>query len=142
MATPLERAVTPAMVTVYSVAVANAVPGVSVNVATVCVASRVTVPLALTQGAAHVTVMLALPAIGATGSFNVALTTELVNTPVAPLSGATTVTAGTSAAIPVLPKMASLWQPATNAPRASGTSHAEHREQVKTIFMHIPGLVN
>src|ERR1700679_2313467 len=124
---PLDRAVAPVIVLVYSVAVANSVPGVTVNVATVCVASRVTAPVALTHGAAHVTVMLAVPVIGATGSFSVAVMRELVSTPVAPLSGVTAVTAGTRAAIPLLPRMASLLQPAANDPSVRALSHARHR---------------
>ena len=96
----------------------------SVNVAIVFVASRVTVPVALTHGAAHVTVMLAVPVNGATGSFSVAVTRVLVNTPVAPLSGITAVTAGTRAAIPLLPRMPSLLQPAANTPSASTITHA------------------
>src|ERR1700679_3367233 len=137
---PLDRAVAPVIVLVYSVAVANSVPGVTVNVATVCVVSRVTVPVALTHGAAHVTVMLAVPVIGATGSFNVAVTRELFNTPVAPLSGVTAVTAGTRAAVPLLPKMASLLQPAANAPSVSAISHARHRGRLSMMFMRIPVL--
>src|ERR1700691_892380 len=107
-----------------------------------CVASRVTTPVGLTHGAAHVTVMLAVPVIGATGSFSVAVTRELVNTPVAPLSGVTAVTAGTRAAVPLLPKMASwLLQPAANAPSASTMTHARHRGRLSMMFMRIPGLV-
>src|ERR1700721_332807 len=104
---PLERAVAPVILPVYGVSAASAVPGVSVNVATVCVVSRVTVPVALTHGAAHVTVMLAVPVNGATGSFSVAVTRVLVNTSVAPLSGVTALTAGTMPAISLLPQMES-----------------------------------
>src|SRR5580700_3667022 len=128
----------PVIVPVYRVAVANVVPGVSVNVAIVCVASRVTAPVALTHGAAHVTVMLAVPVSGATGSFSVAVTSELINTPVAPLSGVTAVTAGLRAAIPLLPRTASLLQPAASAPSASAIIHARHRARLSMIFMRIP----
>src|ERR1700728_4662965 len=137
---PLERAVAPVIVPVYFVAVANEVPGVRVNVATVCVASRVTVPVGLTQGAAHVTVMLAVPVSGATGSFSVAVTRELFNTPVAPPSGVTAVTAGTITATPLLPRMASLLQPAANAPNASAITHARYRGRLSMMFMRIPVL--
>src|SRR5580704_9838075 len=98
-----------------------------VIVAMVFVASRVTVPVALTHGAAHVTVMLAVPVIGATASFNVAVTRVLVNTPVAPFKGVTAVTMGTSAAIPLTPRMGSLLQPAANALSVSAMTHARYR---------------
>jgi hypothetical protein len=103
---PVARLAAPPIVTVYSVSVASALPDVNVNVAIVFVASSVTVPVALVQGVAHVTVILAAPVIGATGSLNVAVMTGLsVGTSVAPPSGVSAITAGASAATPFVPRI-------------------------------------
>src|ERR1700676_2439497 len=124
IARPLARLVAPVIVPVYCVSVARVVPGVSVNVAIVFDASRVTTPVALTHGAPHVTVMLAVPVIGATGSLRVAvMRVLLVGTPVAPFCGVTAITAGTRAAIPFAPRMGSFPQPAANTPSVSAINH-------------------
>jgi hypothetical protein len=103
---PLARLVAPLRVAVYGVAGVRRVPGVSVNVAIVCVASRLTVPVASAHGAAQDRVKLAVPVIGETGSFNVAETEAVVtSTPTAPFAGVSAVTKGTSAAVPTLPKI-------------------------------------
>lgn len=106
IATPLARLVAPPIVAVYDVDGARRVPGVSVNVAMVCVASRLTVPVASAHGAAQVRVKLAAPVIGETGSFNVAeMEAVVTSTPTAPFAGVSAVTKGTSAAVPTLPKI-------------------------------------
>ena len=89
IAMPLARLVAPVIVTLYSVPIARAVPDVSVKVATVLVAFRVTTPVGFAHGATHVTVMLAIPEIGAIDSLNVAVMRVLVSTPVAPFAGVT-----------------------------------------------------
>jgi hypothetical protein len=109
------------------------------NVARVCVASRLTTPVGLTHGAAHVTVILAVPVGGATGSFSVAvMTLVLVSTSVAPSAGVSAVTAGTSAATPFVPRMGSLPQPAANTPSAPTINHIRDRGWLSMIFMCIP----
>ena len=85
---------------------ARVVPGVSVNVAIVFVGSRLTTPVALVQGAAQVSVKLAVPMIGETASLSVAdIEAMLTRTPVAPFVGVSEVTAGISAAVLALPKI-------------------------------------
>src|SRR5580704_8518743 len=97
---PPARLVAAVIVAVYSVSGTSAVPGVSVNVAIVFVASSATVPVGFTHGAAQVTVKLAAPLIGAIGSLNAAATAVLIPTPVAVLTGATAVTVGAIGAAP------------------------------------------
>ena len=106
IATPLARLVAPLIVAVYSVNGARVVPGVNVNVAIVCVASRLTTPVGLAHGAAHVSVKLAVPVIGETGSFSVAdMEAVVTSTPTAPFVGVSAITKGTSAAVATLPKI-------------------------------------
>src|ERR1700733_8316728 len=113
---PFARLVAPSIVAVYSVDNAKAVPGVSVKVAILWVESSATDPVASTQGDAHVTVKVAVPVIGATGTFSVAVICgSVVNTLMAPFSGVTAVTTGTTTAIPLAPKMGSLPQPMASA---------------------------
>jgi hypothetical protein len=138
IAMPLARLVAPVIVTLYSVPVARAVPDVSVKVATVLVAFRVTTPVGFAHGATHVTVMLATPEIGAIDSLNVAVTRVLVSTPVAPFAGVTEVTAGARAVIPLVPRMPSLPQAAANAPSVNAINHVRHRGRLSMMFMCIP----
>lgn len=106
IARPLARLTAPLIVAVYSVDGAKAVPGVSVNVAMVCVESRLITPVALAQGAEQMSVKVAVPVIGETASFSVAdMKAVVTSTPVAPFAGVSEVTAGNSAAVPSLPKI-------------------------------------
>jgi hypothetical protein len=104
--TPLARLLAPPIVAVYTVPGANMVPAVNVKLAIVFVASRLTTPVGLTHGAAQVSVKVAVPVIGETASFSVAVTEGVViSTPVAPSVGVSAITAGTSAAVAGLPKI-------------------------------------
>lgn len=81
---PVAMLVAAVTVPVYNVSGDSVVPGVSVKLATVLAALKATVPVAFAHGAAHVTVTVALPATGATGSLKVALIPgALIETPVA-----------------------------------------------------------
>lgn len=106
IAKPLARLVAPLIVAVYTVEGAKVVPAVSVNVAIVCVASRLTTPVALVQGAAQVSVKLPVAGTRETASFSVADMEGVVSsTLVAPFAGASAITAGTSAAVAGVPKI-------------------------------------
>jgi hypothetical protein len=139
IAVPSLRLVAPVSVPVYTVPAAKKVPGVSVKVAIVFVESRVTMPVAFTQGAAHETVRLAAPVIGATGSFSVAvICVVLVGTRVAPLAGVSAITAGTSMAVSAAPKILSCPpQPAASA-QTTAIAHVRHRGRLSMMFMGIP----
>ena len=96
----MARLLAPVTVAVYRVRGCRVVPGVRAKVATVLLASSVTVPVGLVQDAAQVTVKLAAPVIGAIASLKeAAMTGLLVATPVALLAGVTAVTVGAIAAV-------------------------------------------
>jgi hypothetical protein len=106
IAKPLARLVAPPIVAVYTVPGASVVPAVNVKVAIVFVASRLTAPVGLTHGAAQVSVKVAAPVIGETGSFKVADMEVVVrSTLAAPFTGVSAITAGISPAVPGLPKI-------------------------------------
>ena len=77
-------------------------PGATVNVATVCVESIVTLPVGSTHGAIQVTVNEPMTPTGAIFSLKIALTVSLIATPVAFFVGSTAVTVGGGGAVPVV----------------------------------------
>jgi hypothetical protein len=105
-----------------------------------CVASSVTVPVGLTQGAAQVTVRPAVPEIRFTGSLKVAVTVVSIATPAAPLSGVTAVTIGGDAVAPSVPKICVRLplQPATSAQSSIATVHVDLLQEIFTWLISIP----
>lgn len=85
----------PTTVAVYRVDAFKPVPAASAKVATLLEASIETKPVGLAQGAAQVSLKLALPDAMLTGSLNAAVTRFVfIATPVALLVGVTAVTVG------------------------------------------------
>jgi hypothetical protein len=127
------------------------VAAASVNVAILLVASSATVPAGFVQGAAHVTVKLALPVRGTIGSLKAAvMMVLLIATPVALLTGATAVTVGgvggVGAGSTILPPMPRIGacpslpppHPAVKALSSNAINHGRTLKYLLKLFIFFP----
>ena len=130
MVRPVATLLAPTTVAVYRVDAFRPVPAVSANVAILLEASIETEPVGVVQGAAQLSVKLAVPSGIPTGSLNAAVTRPvLMATPVALLVGVTAVMVGAKMTpAPSIPKIGSRPpppppQPATMRVNIHAASH-------------------
>ena len=137
MVRPVATLLAPTTVAVYRVDAFRPVPAVSANVAILLEASIETEPVGVVQGAAQLSVKLALPSGIPTGSLNAAVTRfVLMATPVALLVGVTAVMVGAKMT-PVPPVPPAAVTPAPSIPKIGSRPPPPPPPQPATMRVNI-----